>query len=374
MKKLQKIELENFQSHKNTVIPFADGVTILTGPTNHGKSSILRALRKILRDLPAGDNFITFGEKGYRIKLYFDDCIVTRQVGKINRYIVEKEGREIQTFDNFGKHIPKEILEVFNILDIIKYRDISFDFHFTDQYKLFLLDDPASVKAKLFGKLTGIDVLDQAQQEANIRIKQQKRNIKTCDTEISDIKEVLIKYECIDKLLQEGTNCQSSQEKIQQLNIEKEFLINHLQNIKRLEGEIVFCKKQLNSFKSLDFVDLLKVDTLLRDYQFLNNIIIQLQKIDKEHTIYKQRYRVLNEELNIKNIESLYEEHTFLIAFLNKIVKMEEAIKNWKKDKEEVNKEQNVFIVESEKILKEAGYCPVCNTKLENKQINYILE
>ncbi len=44
MKKLKSLRLENFQSHKDLYVEFSDGLNIITGTNNAGKTAIFRAL------------------------------------------------------------------------------------------------------------------------------------------------------------------------------------------------------------------------------------------------------------------------------------------------------------------------------------------
>ena len=40
MVKIKKIDLINFQSHKFTSLDFADGLNVIVGPSDNGKTSI----------------------------------------------------------------------------------------------------------------------------------------------------------------------------------------------------------------------------------------------------------------------------------------------------------------------------------------------
>lgn len=42
---IRRIELRNFMSHARTVIEPADGLTVLVGPNNCGKSAVVAALQ-----------------------------------------------------------------------------------------------------------------------------------------------------------------------------------------------------------------------------------------------------------------------------------------------------------------------------------------
>ena len=55
---MDTITIKNFQSHKKTVITLAPTLTAITGKSDHGKSSIIRALRWVYNNKPQGFKFI----------------------------------------------------------------------------------------------------------------------------------------------------------------------------------------------------------------------------------------------------------------------------------------------------------------------------
>ena len=54
---IKKIQIQNFQSHKETTLKLDPGVNIIVGTTDSGKTSILRALRWVIWNRPSGDDF-----------------------------------------------------------------------------------------------------------------------------------------------------------------------------------------------------------------------------------------------------------------------------------------------------------------------------
>ena len=42
---LQKVILENFQAHEMSVIEFTEGINVICGASDQGKSSVIRAIR-----------------------------------------------------------------------------------------------------------------------------------------------------------------------------------------------------------------------------------------------------------------------------------------------------------------------------------------
>ena len=54
---ITKIEIKNFQSHKHTVIDFSNGVNVIIGSSDCGKSAIIKAMRWCITNSPAGNSF-----------------------------------------------------------------------------------------------------------------------------------------------------------------------------------------------------------------------------------------------------------------------------------------------------------------------------
>lgn len=113
---LRKIIINNFQSHKNTVIEL-DNVTVVHGLSDSGKSAIRKAIQCVVHKAPF---YIRNGEdvKDGSIRLEFDDYIIERQVKVKNKkqpsdklelskdvYIVNDK----DTYERFGIELPENI-------------------------------------------------------------------------------------------------------------------------------------------------------------------------------------------------------------------------------------------------------------------------
>lgn len=75
---LERLVLKNFQVHKDLEIEFAPGVTTLVGPTDQGKSTIIRALVWLYFNQPSGEEFITHGESDCSVTLTTDQHTIER--------------------------------------------------------------------------------------------------------------------------------------------------------------------------------------------------------------------------------------------------------------------------------------------------------
>jgi exonuclease SbcC len=69
---IRRITLENFMSHKHTVLDLADGLTVLVGPNNCGKSAVVSALEALCTN-PPSSYAIRHGEGAARVTVETDD-------------------------------------------------------------------------------------------------------------------------------------------------------------------------------------------------------------------------------------------------------------------------------------------------------------
>jgi len=111
---LEKIEIRNFGNHTKQDIEFGSGVTTIVGSNFAGKSTIIRALRWVVLNRPAGDQFINWEADKASVRLSFDDSRITRKRGKgDNTYRYNK-----MDYAAFGNDVPPLIRDTLNISDI----------------------------------------------------------------------------------------------------------------------------------------------------------------------------------------------------------------------------------------------------------------
>ena len=57
--KIQEVTIEGYQSHTNSTFRLSPGLTVITGPSDAGKTAIIRALRWFAFNEPTGEAFYT---------------------------------------------------------------------------------------------------------------------------------------------------------------------------------------------------------------------------------------------------------------------------------------------------------------------------
>lgn len=175
---IKSLKLINFQKHSDLQIDFVNGVNILSGTSDAGKSCIRRALEWIVQNENM-DGIRKTGTKKTIVTLTLDSGIEIERVRStsINRYII-REGKDEKVFDAIGKTIPDEIKEKLTIYPIEVDGE---EIYLNSQPQIalpFLFDKSPSFRMKLFNKLTGNDVLDMLFGQFNKDILRIKKGIK----------------------------------------------------------------------------------------------------------------------------------------------------------------------------------------------------
>jgi len=101
---IKKISLKNFQAHEDTVIEPAASLTSITGKSDQGKTSIVRAIKKVQTNRPLGSAFVRHGETGSALTI--DDVTIVT-TGSKTTYILDKD----KTFTALRGAVPDEVTE-----------------------------------------------------------------------------------------------------------------------------------------------------------------------------------------------------------------------------------------------------------------------
>lgn len=174
---ITNIKLLNFQKHKELDIDF-DQVTTIVGPSDAGKSAILRALIWNATNSTSGKAFLREGADAVGVQVTIDDTKIVRGVRKTsNVYKVDGE-----VCKAFGRGVPDEVQEVWSLSPACIQRQLDGP---------FLLGMSGGDAAQYLNSVAGIDVLDRAVKKLSTK---EKSEVKQADG--------LVEQE---KLLEEGT-------------------------------------------------------------------------------------------------------------------------------------------------------------------------
>lgn len=298
MKYIKKVILDNFQSHKHSVVEFDSQLNIIVGPSDSGKTAILRGIKWALFNEPSGDYFIREGESECSVIIIFNDGTKIKRYRSKSKniyYLYDGSNNEMK-FEGFGSSVPQEIIEATGIKKILLDSDISKSINLSDQLEgAFLLSERASTRANSIGRLVGVNIIDDALREClrdNRNLSNTKKNI---DDKILELENELLEYEYLNELSKKINYIETLRNEIYEkkrlLSIYKELMAN----LSSVSQE----KKALNySLKKLDGINSLKpiLDNIINNinmYYYLNKQNVMLNKLS------------LNKNNNSKIITSL---------------------------------------------------------------------
>jgi exonuclease SbcC len=108
------LQLKNFQGHQKLQIKLGPNVTSIVGPSDAGKSSVLRALRWLCFNKPSGMEFLRHGATEVSVELLIDGRSVKRlRNATDNLYLID--GKE---YRSFGSNVPDDVKKILNVSEI----------------------------------------------------------------------------------------------------------------------------------------------------------------------------------------------------------------------------------------------------------------
>lgn len=283
-----RVTLTNFQSHAQTVMEIRSGFVCAIGPTNAGKSSIVRALRWALYDSLRGSRFIRAGQSSVSVAVRFDDGVeIERSKGKANRYRVNTTW-----FDTIGVGVPPEVVKATNVPVLQIDKDTTTELHVAMQLKApLMVMDTDSAKAKFLNVLTGGHVIDASVRETNRLTRELEVQKKKLQDDLAHNQAEVVKYPNLEereqrlqkvaKLLQELNMVNASKQKLETMK-------QSLAKIRHAKELIDLAYRKLRDKEGI-------INTLVTQLESLQTRLEAIQKIRQLRT---QRIGVEHQKLS----------------------------------------------------------------------------
>lgn len=184
---ISEINIQNFQSHKNTTLNFVEGTNIIVGKSDCGKSAILRALKWVIYNKPGGTAFQSSWGGETSVTIHLDTGETIKRVrGKTDNYYLLNNSR----FNALGGKVPDEIQKALNIADI----------NFQEQFDSpFLLSATSGEVANHFNHIAGISQIETSTKLIKKEINSTKQELEFNRTTKKELKHELKKYQYLDK-------------------------------------------------------------------------------------------------------------------------------------------------------------------------------
>ena len=271
---IQKLEIENYQSHKNTTLNFSPGVNAIIGQSDSGKTSILRALRWVIENRPGGDAFRSSWGGKTSVKITTGQNVIERVKDKttVNTYALST-GEEDLSFAAMGTSVPEEVQNALNINQINYQNQLD---------RPFLLDNSPGEVAAHFNKIAHLDVIDVGLRNVKSWISGLTKTISIEEIRVAELEEEQSQYDYLPAMEKAIITLEVLNKKVH----EEEDEFDILQKIKASISQTEFKIKQYSNLLSLEQ----PVQKTIEQFNIVAGAREQEQKLD----------RLLR---NIKNIE-----------------------------------------------------------------------
>ena len=335
MKMIKELELFNFQSHNHTKLDFMSGLNVITGPSDQGKSSLIRALRWVLYNEPNGTDFIKMGSNECQVKVTLknDYQIIRKRNKKENRYIIISPEGEEEVLEKVGRGVPEEVKKLHGMPKISWDTDSKMTLNLDYQLDgAFLLNESSYTRAKVLGRLSRVHVVDSAIRDTVRDTSKLKRRRETLEDDIERIDEKLEDFSDLEELARE-------------IEKEKELLVK----LKESKKELTQLTKLQNKFKKIEQKEkkLKELLSELSQIEQLKTIVKKLNQKEKRLKKLKESKKLYNkQQRQSKQLKEIINATNNLVKLKDKEIRLENKLDKYQKmvqiDKELDNNQQKI--------------------------------
>jgi len=190
---IRRLKIENFQSHKLTEVEFVDGLNVIVGQSDCGKTAIIRALDWVCNNRPSGDDFRSDWGGDTRVEIELDDgvTILREKRGKsVNLYSIMR-GNQTEQFKSFRSEVPADIAEAIAMDPVNWQRQLDSPF--------LLSDTPGEVASKL-NEAVDLDIIDLALSRMIAKVRQNTQDLRSQKAALEEHKDDLSAFDYLPKM------------------------------------------------------------------------------------------------------------------------------------------------------------------------------
>lgn len=278
---LNRIQIENFQSHKKSVLELSSGVNVIIGTSDAGKSAIFRAINWVFSNRPRGYSFIRWGTKQTRILLDIDGNQLERiRSSTTNQYILDKT--ELLP----GQEVPDVVSDLLKISSVNIQHQIGAPF--------LLANTPGEV-AQFFNDIAGLSDIDKSTKNIQSDLRGLSKNLEEYKKKEKELIEELEEYKYLDQAEDEIETLENKQQKKNQLSKDIERLEVILKQITWYKEQI---QAQRNLAQALDDIQEVEEKQIYKEEikkqrTALNKLLINMRSYRKKIKYYEKKSKAL---------------------------------------------------------------------------------
>lgn len=274
--RIKSIHLINFQNHKESFFDLSEGVNVVVGQSDSGKTSIIRALNWVVNNKPSGDSYRRHNSKSTSVIITLESGVEIARVksDKENYYRV---GDVI--YKAFGQDVPEEVKKLFNFSDI----------NFQQQMDApFLLSNSSGEVARTLNEAVNLDKIDLALSAIGKIVRDTNTDIKTESVRKNELEERMLTYANLDAMRNDIEHLDSLQLTLTQIRDDANSLSVESNAVLRI-------KEKLLNYENLPVIEKL--------HSRMEEIYREQQKVSEE--AFRLRLLINNYKGNIEKLDNI---------------------------------------------------------------------
>jgi len=172
---IEKLTLEDFQTHTSRVVQLNNPITVIVGDTDVGKSSIMRAVAWLVFNKPDSDAFINWDATKTTVTLKVDGRCIIRERGKgVNTYQVDDV-----PYKAFGRDVPEEVSQ------LLRLGPVNFQFQHDAS---FWFSQSAGEVSRQLNHIIDLSVIDNTLSDIAAKLRQVQERVSVSDQRAKELK------------------------------------------------------------------------------------------------------------------------------------------------------------------------------------------
>lgn len=364
---IKRITLKNFEAHEDSTIEFSDGLNLIIGQSNQGKSSIVRALSLVVANRFEHDSVRT-GAQFCTVKVETDKGSITAERGEdINHWIIETpKGKK--EYRNIGLSVPPEALEILGMGERVRgeIKELpNIMFQLEKHYMLSEIDGKkttANSIARMMDEAIGIGGMEELIKDIAADFTSKKKELGTRNIQISELKGKILDFSIFEdyrKSIESARKAYDEVETLEKLMKDAYSISDRLDKNKVSIAGINARLEKSEGIKELSDV----VTTQINKYLLLKRAIELVSSINGIEERINICNGIIDFDEDIKKIESCKSSITNASQMLRTARELYKKIRSI--SNRIINSEKELSLKEQElSIMKaELGECPLCGSR-----------
>jgi exonuclease SbcC len=358
---IRSLKIKNFQSHKDTLLEFDEGVSAIIGPSDSGKTAIFRALRWVIENRPSGKSFHSWWAGDPEITVGLSEGIeITRSRRKdVNLYRMfeddDERGNPPQEleFKAFGQRVPEEVQRALNL------SPINFQWQMDAS---FLLSQGSGEVSRYLNNVVNLESIDTTQANIERRLRREKAEVERAKSSIEDYEKRIADYDWLAEAEEELLELEGLEEETRKTMFQLTALSDLLHSLRTCERRLAKAQSVTGLRGELEGLLELQeeIEGLDDEIAELEYVVDEVAKIEEELELASVVVGLrgeLEELLAVQNeIEGLNKSILFLRGDVNNLADKEAMLRATEKELKRLRSEYDALMPD---------VCPLCEQPIK---------